>query len=283
MNKKINILIPIYNEQSVVLDTIERIKKVMPDSEIIAINDGSDDNTLKILKTINNIKIINHPYNLGYGASLKDGIKMATGKWIVITDADGTYPIEDIPKLVKYSDSYDMVVGARTGDKVHIPFFRRPAKWIIKVLASFLVGKKIPDINSGLRVFNKEKALEFMNLYPSGFSFTTTITLSFFTNDYTIKYIPINYFKRTGKSTIHPLKDFTGFIALIFRIIIFFKPIKFFIVPSLFLMTIGIVHGIYQIMTLPTGLGQLPVISILAALQIIFLGILADLIVKGRK
>ncbi len=283
MNKNISIVIPIYNEQSVVLDTIERVKIVVPNAEIIAINDGSSDNTYNLLKSIDGIKIINHPYNLGYGASLKDGLKQASGDWIVITDADGTYPIEDIPKLVKYSDTYDMVVGARTGSKVHIPFFRRPAKWIIKILASFLVGKKIPDINSGLRVFNKEKAIEFMNIYPSGFSFTTTITLSFFTNEYTIKYIPINYFKRTGKSTIHPLKDFAGFIALIFRIIIFFKPLKFFIIPSIFLMTIGIVSGIYQILTLPTGLGQLPVISILAGLQIIFLGILADLIVKSRK
>ena len=147
MKNKISIIIPIYNEQSIVIDTIKRIKKVVPDIEIIAINDGSSDNTYKILKSINNIKIINHPYNLGYGTSLKDGIKMATGNFIVITDADSTYPIEDIPKLVKYSDSYDMVVGARTGDKVHIPFFRKPAKWIIKVLASYLVGKKIPDIN----------------------------------------------------------------------------------------------------------------------------------------
>lgn len=283
MNKKISIIVPIFNEQSVVNDTIERIKKTVPDSEIIVINDGSSDDTLEILKTINNIKIINHPYNLGYGASLKHGIKIATGKWIVITDADSTYPIEDIPKLLKYSDSYDMVVGARIGKKVHIPIMRRPAKWIIKVLASFLVGKKIPDINSGLRVFNKDKALEFMNLYPSGFSFTSTITLSFFTSDYTIKYIPINYFKRTGKSTIHPIKDFAGFITLIFKIIIFFRPLRFFIIPSLILMTIGILHGIYQILTLPTGLGQLPVIAILAGLQIIFLGILADLIVKGRK
>jgi glycosyltransferase involved in cell wall biosynthesis len=283
MKKDISIIVPIFNEQSVVKDTIERIKIIVPSSEIIAINDGSSDDTLKILNSIDDIIILNHPYNLGYGASLKDGIKTANGKLIVITDADGTYPIEDIPKLLEYSTTYDMVVGARTGFKVHIPFFRRPAKWIIKVLASFLVGKKIPDINSGLRVFNKDKAFEFMNLYPSGFSFTTTITLSFFTSDYTIKYIPINYFKRTGKSTIHPLKDFAGFITLIFRIIIFFRPLRFFIIPSLILILMGIIHGIYQIMTLPTGLGQLPVISILAGLQIIFLGIIADLIVKGRK
>lgn len=283
MKKDISVIVPIFNEQTVVKDTIERIKRIVPDSEIIVINDGSSDDTLKILNTIEKIIVINHPYNLGYGASLKDGIKTANGKLIVITDADGTYPIEDIPKLLQHSTQYDMVVGARIGTKVHIPFFRRPAKWIIKILASFLVGKKIPDINSGLRVFNKEKALEFMNLYPSGFSFTTTITLSFFTSDYTIKYIPINYFKRTGKSTIHPLKDFTGFIALIFRIIIFFRPLRFFIIPSMILIIIGIIHGTYQIMTLPTGLGQLPVISILAGLQIIFLGILADLIVKGRK
>ena len=283
MKKEISIIVPIFNEQSVVKDTIEKIKKIVPSSEIIAINDGSSDDTPKILKSIDDIIVINHPYNLGYGASLKDGIKTATCKLIVITDADGTYPIEDIPKLLKYSSTYDMVVGARIGREVYIPFFRRPAKWIIKILASFLVGKKIPDINSGLRVFNKEKAIEFMNLYPSGFSFTTTITLSFFTNDYTIKYIPINYFKRTGKSTIHPLKDFTGFIALIFRIIIFFRPLRFFIIPSLILIIMGIIHGTYQIITLPTGLGQLPVISILAGLQIIFLGIIADLIAKSRK
>lgn len=283
MKKDISVIIPIFNEQLVVKDTIERIKKIVPNSEIIAINDGSSDDTLKILNKIDEIIVINHPYNLGYGASLKDGIKTATGKLIVITDADGTYPMEDIPRLLKHSTKYDMIVGARIGAKVHIPFFRRPAKWVIKVLASFLVGKKIPDINSGLRVFNKKKALEFMNLYPSGFSFTTTITLSFFTSDYTIKYIPINYFKRTGKSTIHPLKDFIGFIALIFRIIIFFRPLRFFIIPSLTLIAIGIIHGTYQIMSLPTRLGQLPVISILAGLQIIFLGILADLIVKSRK
>lgn len=282
-NSNVSILIPIFNEESVVKDTIKRIKKSIPGAEIIAINDGSSDNTYKKLKTIKNIKILNHPYNLGYGASLKDGIRNATKDWIVITDADGTYPLEDIPKLIEHIDSYDMVVGARIGEKVQIPLLRRPAKWIIKVLASFLVGKKIADINSGLRIFNKEKALQFMSLYPSGFSFTTTITLSFFTSDYTIKYIPINYYKREGKSTIRPIQDFAGFITLIFRIIIFFRPLRFFLIPSLILILLGSVHGIYQIATLPSGLGQLPVISILAGLQIIFLGIIADLIVKGRK
>ena len=282
-NNNVSILIPIFNEEAVVKDTIKRIKEIVPEAEIIAINDGSSDKTYQILKTIKNIKVLNHPYNLGYGASLKDGIRNATKDWIVITDADGTYPLEDIPKLIQDTNSYDMVVGARIGEKVQIPLLRRPAKWIIKVLASFLVGKKIADINSGLRIFNKEKAMEFMSLYPSGFSFTTTITLSFFTSDYTIKYIPINYFKREGKSTIRPIQDFAGFITLIFRIIIFFRPLRFFLVPSLILILLGIIHGIYQIVTLPSGLGQLPVIAILAGLQIIFLGIIADLIVKGRK
>ena len=103
MKKDISVIIPIFNEQSVVKDTIERIKKTVPSSEIIAINDGSSDDTFNILNSIDGITIINHPYNLGYGASLKDGIKIANGQWIVITDADGTYPIEDIPKLVKPS------------------------------------------------------------------------------------------------------------------------------------------------------------------------------------
>ncbi|RMD57848.1 glycosyltransferase family 2 protein, partial [Candidatus Woesearchaeota archaeon] len=256
-----SILVPIYNEQDAVKDTLERCKKVakeLGECEIIAINDGSKDNTASVLKTIKGIRKITHPYNLGYGASLKDGLRASKGKWIIITDSDGTYPIEDALRLAKYAGEYDMVVGARTGKEVHIPLLRRPAKWIIGKLANFLAGRKIVDINSGLRIFDREKATEFIKLYPSGFSFTTTITLAFFTNDYTVKYIPINYYKRKGKSTIHPIKDFIGFIALIFRIIIYFKPLKFFIIPSLALILFGIAWGVKQALSSPAGLGQLP-------------------------
>lgn len=277
----ISIIIPLYNEAEAVKDTIERIQKLhLKDFEIVAVNDGSSDDTLKILKSINGINIIDVPYNLGYGASIKRGMSHAKGDWIIITDADGTYPVEQIPALLKYTPQYDMVVGSRTGKNVNIPFFRRPAKWIIGKLANFMAGRKIDDVNSGLRVFNKAKAMEFMKLYPAGFSFTTTITLAFMTNSYTVKYIPIDYFKRKGKSTIRPIKDFIGFITLIFRIIMYFKPLKFFLIPAAVLVLAGIIYGIYEVIKLPTGLGDLPVLLLIIGIQTILIGFLADSLSK---
>src|SRR3989344_9446073 len=141
----LSIIIPIYNEAEAVKDTIERIQKLPLKEhkiEIIAVNDGSTDNTLTILKSVNGIKIIDVPYNIGYSASIKRGMSQAQGDWIVITDADGTYPVEEIPTLMHDIPSYDMVVGSRTGKNVNIPFFRKPAKWIIGKLANFMAGKK---------------------------------------------------------------------------------------------------------------------------------------------
>lgn len=277
---KLSVLIPAYNEEESIQDTVKRVKKTLPDAEVIVINDGSNDRTGKILEKIEGIKVITNYYNLGYGASLKKGLKEASGDWVAITDADGTYPIEDLPKLLKSVPSVDMAVGSRTGKNVHIPFFRKPAKWIIGVLANFMSGKKIPDLNSGLRVFNKQKALEFIKLYPSGFSFTTTITLAFLTNDYTIEYLPIDYFKRKGKSTISPIKDFVGFITLIFRIILNFKPLKFFLAPGILLMLAGIGYGVWQVFSLPQGLGEFPVLLFITGLQTILMGFIADAVSK---
>ena len=118
-----------------------------------------------------------------------------------------------------------MVIGARTGGKVHIPFMRRPAKWLLTHLAGFLAGTRIPDLNSGLRVFRKDLCLEFSHLYPQGFSFTSTLTMAFLTYDYNVKYIPINYYKREGESSIRAY-DFVNFNKLLVRLTLFFNPIK---------------------------------------------------------
>jgi glycosyltransferase involved in cell wall biosynthesis len=281
---KLSILIPAYNEEESIKSTIEDIKSTIKDMEyeIIVINDNSKDKTKDILKEIENINIINNPYNLGYGASLKKGLKKAKYDWILITDADGTYPIKSIPDLLKHKDNYDMVVGARTGKNVHIPLIRKPAKKILNILANFLTGKKIPDLNSGLRLFKKAMAMEFYNMYPNGFSFTSTITLCAFTNNYTVKYIPIDYGKRTGKSSIKS-RDFFGFIKLMLKIMLFFDPLKFFLWPGILFMIAGITYGIYQFLIFPTGLGQLPIILVLGGFQIIFLGFIAELVVNNKR
>ena len=215
---KFSVLIPIYNEEKCIEDTIKKCHAAMAASgcayEIIAINDGSGDRSGEILSGIGNIKLLENAYNLGYGASLKKGLKAAKGEWIIITDADGTYPIDKIPELVSQTAKYDMVVGNRQTDNDY--FGRRPAKWMLKKIAGFVAGREIPDLNSGLRVFRRDMAMEFYSLYPSGFSFTSTITLAALSSDYTVKYVDIPYYKRVGQSGIRPV-HFFAFINLIIK------------------------------------------------------------------
>lgn len=287
-NEGITILLPVYNEEQTIHSSIEEIRMVMLsiglEYEIIVVNDGSTDSTKSILENEKGIVLINNVYNLGYGASLKKGIKAARFPWILMLDADGTYPIKEIPTLIKYKNDYDMVVGARIGKNVYVPFTRKPAKFILTKLAEFLTGRDIPDLNSGMRLFKKNIAKEFFHLFPSGFSFTTTITLACLTNDYTIKFVSIDYLKRKGKSTIHPINDFVNFNKIIFKIVFYFEPLKFFLWPGFILILVGVMYGIYQVLTtFPRNLGQFPIILFLAGIQIAFLGLIAELIVKNRK
>ena len=287
-NEGISIVIPVYNEELALVETIQAVKdalkNVSEQHEIIVVNDGSKDKTRETLKQIQNIHAINNAYNLGYGASLKKGIKAAKYNWILITDADGTYPVKDIPKLIQERSNYDMVVGARISKNVHVPAMRRPAKWILTQLAQFLTSKKIPDLNSGLRIFKKDIAMEFWHLFPSRFSFTTTITLACLTNDYLVKFIPIDYYKRKGKSTVRPINDFMHFNKVIFKIVLYFNPLRFFLWPGSILAIAGFIYGLYQVLiTTPGNLGQFPFILFLAGIQIIMLGLLAEIMVKSRK
>ena len=284
MNNLISVVVPVFNEEGAVASTIKQLKEVMNktayDYEIIAVNDGSKDKSLEILKNIKGINVISHPYNLGYSASLKDGIKHAKGNYILITDADGTYPIREIPNLLKHIDKYDMVVGNRKNDNV--PLLRKPAKFIIAKLGNFVSGKKIPDINCGLRIFKKDIALRFWNLFPSGFSFTITITLACLTNEYTVKYVPISYFKRKGKSTIHPIKDFINFINLIARIATYFNPFKVFFSVSMLLFLIGLLVFLYTRFYIGLVADITVIVILLSSLQIFLIGLVADLIAKKR-
>ncbi|MCX5752597.1 MAG: glycosyltransferase family 2 protein [Candidatus Krumholzibacteria bacterium] len=279
----ISIIIPAYNEKGSISGTIEEIDRVMKSHdytyEVIVVDDGSTDGTAEMAKKQPSVRVIQHPYNRGYGASLKTGIKNARGEIILIIDADSTYPVDKIPLLLSQMNEYDMVVGARTSKDVKIQLSRKPAKWVLSKLANYLSGTRIPDLNSGLRAFKKEIALKFFNILPDQFSFTTTITLGMICSGYTIKYEPISYYRRVGKSKISPIRDTSNFILLIVRTVMYFNPLKIFLPISLFLFVLGIAMLCYDVFVI-RNIGDKTVLLFSMALLIGAIGMLADLIVK---
>ncbi|MGA1198236.1 MAG: glycosyltransferase family 2 protein [Candidatus Latescibacterota bacterium] len=278
----VSIIIPAYNEENAIVETIEQVRQVMSasqyDYELIIVNDGSTDKTGEKARQAG-ARVLNHETNHGYGAGLKTGILAAKGDWIVITDADGTYPNDRIPDLLSEAGPHDMVVGARVGDAAKIPLIRRPAKWALAQFANYLSETKIPDYNSGLRVFRKDLAKRFFKILPSGFSFTTTITLSSLCNGYRVKYIPIAYYERTGKSKIKPIRDTYRFFMLILRTTVYFNPLKVFMPISFTLFNLGIVKLAHEIYT-AGGVAETSIFLVLASFQMAALGLLADMIDK---
>jgi glycosyltransferase involved in cell wall biosynthesis len=282
--RKLSILVPAYNEELGIAATLDRLKEVAAPlrAEIIVIDDGSSDRTAA-LATAAGVRVLRHDMNRGYGASLKTGIRNTDADLVCITDADGTYPCERIGDLVAHMDRYDMVVGARTGANVAIPLIRRPAKKALNLLANVLTGQRIPDLNSGLRVFKKACAERYMHLFPSGFSFTTTLTMAMLNDDFLVKFVPIDYFARSGESKIRALRDTYGFFMLILRMTVIFKPLKIFLPVTAVLLALTATTGIVDAARGSAGLSDKTVILSLATLFVFLAGLLADAIAsRGR-
>jgi glycosyltransferase involved in cell wall biosynthesis len=287
--RSVSAIIPIFNEEEtvklVLSDLISVFKDLKISYEVIAVDDGSTDKSLSILKRFaarnKRIIVISHKKNRGYSAALKTGIKRAKFERILIADGDGTYPLEVVPALLKYADKYDMVVGARKKGAVAVPLMRRPAKKLIDFLVRFLTGNKIPDINSGLRVFRKDLVEKFWHLLPDKFSFTSTLSLASHLRGYGIHYYPINYLKRVGKSSIRPI-DFFYFLVLVIRMVIYFEPLRFFFWPGLVFLSSGAAYISYTLIKYH-NLTDTGIILTTAGLQFVFFGLIADLIVKTRS
>lgn len=281
----VSIVIPTYNEEKTIGEVMDRIKKTMDvvnnNYEIIVVDDCSTDNTAEIAKC-RGVKVIEHLENKGVGKARKTGIENAKGDIIVMTDGDGTYPVQDIPKLLEFFPKYDMVIGARKVEAGMVPLIRKPVKFILRKLAEYITRKKIPDLNSGLRAFKKDIALKFFGVLPDGHSWVSTITIAFLSNGYDVKYIPIDYYKQKGSSTFHPIKDTSTFFLLIFRTIMYFKPLKVFFPVAFVIFIGGIVRTIYDARILH-HIKESDVIIVLTGILIMMFGLLADLIVKTRR
>jgi glycosyltransferase involved in cell wall biosynthesis len=274
----LSVVIPAYNEEGAVRSTVDDVRSELSalgiPFEIIVIDDGSSDNTLAEARATGAVVDANQ-VNTGYGASLKRGIRLAQHEYVAIIDADGTYPARYLPTMLAECRRQDMVVGDRGAAMRNVPLIRRPAKWFLNKLASFLAERRLNDLNSGLRVFRKSELVPFIPLLPQKFSFTTTITLCMACNGKRMIYMPIEYGKRVGTSKIRPV-DFINFIILVLRVIVLFNPLRFFIPLGLGLFALGGAKLVYDIAF--GNFSDTVVFTFLAAIMIWSLGLIADMI-----
>jgi glycosyltransferase involved in cell wall biosynthesis len=301
----LTVIVPCYNEERAILGELGRLRDALAGQgacEIVVVDDGSTDGTAAQLDQAvtqlgpgaaisvgaheamtlhpgGGLQVVRHRNNQGYGAALKTGLRRARGDWVLIVDADGSYPLEAIPELVKMTAEADMVVGARTAAEVVYPHSRRIAKWFLRLALRWFVGRPVEDMNSGLRIFRKDVAMRYWRFFPDGFSFTTTLTLISLVNGYTVRYVPIQYRERVGKSKIRPIADTLRFLQLIVRTGFYFEPLR------VFLPVIGVVGaatvaaGAWDVLV-ENNLTDKTVILLVFLLNITLLALLADMIDK---
>ncbi len=289
----VTVVLPCYNEADHVVAELERITMALDASdfgyEVLAIDDASTDDTLQVLRDhadkFPHVRVHAFRRNGGSGTVRRIGTQIARGEIVVWTDADMSYPNERIPELVQTlldDPSYDQVVGARTSEEGTFKVLRLPAKWLIRKIAEKLSNQRIPDLNSGLRAFRRSVALPYLPLLPAGFSCVTTITLSFLQNQHDIKYVPIDYAKRAGKSKFHFTRDAYRYILQVLRMVMYFDPLKVLMPLALWVFAIGFVKAGYDMWRHPFYFPANTVLLLLSSLIIGSMALLADLVVRSR-
>jgi glycosyltransferase involved in cell wall biosynthesis len=289
----VTVVLPAYNEQDHVMAEVERICAALDASEltyeVLAIDDASTDGTLAVLREAEarfpHVKVMAFRRNGGTGTARRIGTTTARGEIVVWTDADMTYPNERIPELVRAlrdDDSYDQVVGARTSEEGTHKLLRVPAKWLIRKVAERLTNERIPDLNSGLRAFRRSVSLPYLRLLPPGFSCVTTLTLAFLSNQHDIRYVEIDYAKRAGVSKFHFVRDAYRYILQVLRMVMYFDPLKVLMPPALWLVGIGLVKGVVDMVRHPFYFPASTVLLVVTGVMVASLALLSDLVVRSR-
>ena len=246
--KNISIIIPAKNEAASIGDVLVKLNKLYPNSEIIVVDDGSTDNTAKIIKKYD-AKLITHPYSMGNGAAIKSGARSASGDILITMDADGQHDPEDIQNLIKkLEQGYKMVVGARSYES-QAGKRRWLGNQLYNYIASIVVGKKVKDLTSGFRAVSTNHFKKFLYILPNGFSYPTTITMAFFRNGYPVEYVPIKTKRRTGKSHLKMTRDGLKFFLIIFKITTLYAPLKIFFPTSAIFFIAGLCNYAYTYIT----------------------------------
>jgi glycosyltransferase involved in cell wall biosynthesis len=249
--KTVSVIIPAFREEKSIAGVLNNLQQIDFIDEIIVVDDGSDDQTATVARqACPEVRVLQHPYNIGNGAAVKTGIRAATGDLIVLMDADGQHPPRVIAEMLEHIQRYDMVVGAREVS-TQATRARRIANDVFNLYASYIVGKPVPDLTSGFRVLRASIAKSFVYLLPNGFSYPTTLTISFFRAGYAVKYHPFSAEKRHGEteSKVRPLRDGMRFLLTLTRLAVLFVPLKIFLPVSLLLMASGFGYVIFRLAT----------------------------------
>lgn len=279
----ISIVIPALNEAGGIAGTIDSLKRALAGSpeagaEILVVDDGSIDETGRIAEEAG-ATVVRHPHNVGYGQALKSGILAARNDTIVIIDADLTYPADSIPTLVaEFRQGFDMVVGARTGHHYEGSVFKGPLREMLKFLVEFSAGRSIPDANSGLRVFSRRTISGYLPHLCNTFSFTTSLTLAYMLTGRFVTFIPIPYHERVGKTKVRLFKDSLRTLQYIVQAIIYYNPLKLFLLLTLVTILLAIIGFLTAAITGLNAPYYLGVGGLLMSIVVFSLGLLADLL-----
>ena len=269
------VVIPVFNEEDAIGDTLAGLVAhgVPSEAEVIVVDDGSTDGTAAVVAR-HPVTLLKHPANKGYGAALKTGIRHATADNIIIMDSDGQHSAEDLPRVREALRTYPMVIGERAAG-AHVRS-RKAGKWIIRTVGEHLVEQALPDYNSGYRGFRRRLILSMLHMMPNGFSFSTTSTLAFLKQGYSIATVPITVTPRVGRrSTVRPLRDGVRTLMLLMRIIMLFNPMKIFLPTSVVFGLWGFALGLYDIWA-NSRLSNGSLVLMVFAMFLFFFGLLAD-------
>lgn len=288
----VTVLLPAFNEERAVVQVLREVAAALADEpiryEILVVDDASTDETAALAErfalehSVPEVRVIRMPENRGAGAARKVGVRAARGDVVVMLDADGTYPAYAIRDLLRHFPQYDQVNGARTSEQGTLPWLRGPAKWIIRKLACYLTGRHIPDLNTGMKAFKREAMLPWLWAVPDGFSCVTTMTLAFLTNGHSVKYVPIEYRPRIGRSKFHPLKDSLAYLNTVVRIVSYFRPLRVFIPLALAATATGVAKSIHSFTT--TGsMQESDVVLLTAGFLTGICGLLAEIVVAHHR
>lgn len=277
----LTIVVPCYNEVAAIEQVISDLLGYFTLDQILVVDDGSIDDTLSVAAS-QGVRVVRHDHNAGYGAAIKTGLRRTKTEFVALFDGDGQHAAQDLATLWAGFDGEDMIVGARSADSDQ-PFIRRPGKWLLKKVAEQLCGRKIPDLNSGMRIVNRKLLVGYSNILPNGFSLSTTSTIAFHRDGHLVRYAPITTRARVGKSTVNILTDGVRVLLKIFQVIAIFSPMRIFfpaMCVQLFLASMSFAENLrFQGGNISDG----TVLFSLSAMMTFLMGLVAEQLAHIRK